>query len=143
MTGPASAFVDGPRSTRFSPPGASSVSGRLGISIWRKRYASAKHFLGYCHEQAYLLAQGNPPRPTSNVLDDVLDLRYTGNVLHPTPISAITPIIKRSLRRVILCSIPFADQGSALLAAKALGRRYLGIEINPDHYQTATVRMAS
>jgi site-specific DNA-methyltransferase (adenine-specific) len=67
----------------------------VGHLVWRKRYASAKHFPGYCHEQAYLLAKGSPPRPQSNILNDVLEWRYTGNSLHPTqkPVSALTPII--------------------------------------------------
>jgi adenine-specific DNA-methyltransferase len=36
----------------------------VGHLVWPKRYASAWRFLGYCHEQAYLLVKGNPPLPS-------------------------------------------------------------------------------
>jgi len=35
----------------------------VGHLVFRKRYASASRFLRYEHEQAYLLAKGNPARP--------------------------------------------------------------------------------
>jgi site-specific DNA-methyltransferase (adenine-specific) len=36
---------------------------------------------------------------------------------------------------------PFAGSGSTLAAAKELGRRYLGFEINPRHRRTAASRL--
>ncbi len=36
---------------------------------------------------------------------------------------------------------PFAGSGSTLLAARELGRRYFGIEIDAQHYRTATTRL--
>ena len=35
----------------------------VGHLVFRKRYASSARFLRYEHEQAYLLAKGNPARP--------------------------------------------------------------------------------
>jgi site-specific DNA-methyltransferase (adenine-specific) len=55
----------------------------VGHLVWPKRYASAQRFLGYCHEQAYLLVKGNPALPAATI-PDVLGWRYTGNRLHPT-----------------------------------------------------------
>jgi len=37
---------------------------------------------------------------------------------------------------------PFAGSGSTLAAAKELGRRYIGFEIDADHHRTATARLA-
>jgi site-specific DNA-methyltransferase (adenine-specific) len=51
--------------------------------VWIKRYASGQNLAAYCHEQAYLLCKGEPPKP-SLVLRDVLEWRYTGNRYHPT-----------------------------------------------------------
>lgn len=117
----------------------------VGHLVWRKRYASARHFLGYCHEQAYLLAKGSPRRPQSNVLNDVLEWRYTGNGLHPTqkPVSALTPIIDAFTSKGDIVLDPFWGSGSSLLPAKSLGRPYVGIEIDPVHYETACGRLAS
>jgi DNA modification methylase len=37
---------------------------------------------------------------------------------------------------------PFAGSGSSLLAARMLGRRYLGIEFDPGYYAIARRRLA-
>jgi DNA methylase len=85
-----------------------------------------------------------PQRPESKVLDDVLDWRYTGNLLHPTqkPVGALAPLIAAFTQPGELVLDPFCGSGSALLAARSLKRRYLGIEIDPDHCKTAQERMA-
>jgi len=54
-----------------------------GHLTFTKRYPSAERFLQYHHENAYLLAKGNPPRPTERI-PDVLEWKYSGNKLHPT-----------------------------------------------------------
>lgn len=37
---------------------------------------------------------------------------------------------------------PFAGSGTTLVAAKQLGRKYIGIEINPDYCKIAEQRLA-
>jgi len=130
----ADAFLGAWRAIGFRP---------VGHIIWRKRYASGTHFFGYCHEQAYLLAKGSPPRPEKPI-GDVLDWAYTGNCLHPTqkPVSALTPLISAFTMKGDLILDPFCGSGSTLVAAKSLGRRYLGIELDPAHYETACGRVA-
>jgi adenine-specific DNA-methyltransferase len=115
----------------------------VGHLVWPKRYASAERFLGYCHEQAYLLAKGNPPQPTEK-LRDVLAWYYTGNRLHPTqkPVPSLKPVIEVFTRRGDIVLDPFCGSGSTLLAAKILGCRYIGIEMDAGHAKTAERRLA-
>ena len=110
--------------------------------VWAKRYASAQHFLGYCHEQAYLLAKGNPPRP-AKPLRDVLEWRYTGNRLHPTqkPVPALKPVIEAFTSYGDIVLDPFCGCGSTLLAAKILERRYIGIELEREYCAAAQRRL--
>ena len=53
-----------------------------GHIVFQKQYASSSRFLQATHEQAYLLAKGEPAMP-ENPIPDVLDWQYTGNKLTP------------------------------------------------------------
>jgi len=114
----------------------------VGHLVWPKRYASAERFLGYCHEQAYLLAKGDPPQPEKRIRD-VLAWWYTGNRLHPTqkPVPSLKPLIGVFTRPGDIVLDPFCGSGSTLLAAKILGRRYIGIELDAVHAETARRRL--
>jgi site-specific DNA-methyltransferase (adenine-specific) len=116
----------------------------VGHLVFRKRYASSTRFLRYEHEQAYWLAKGEPARPAKPI-PDVLDFPYTGNRLHPTqkPIEALTPLIEAFTAPGALVLDPFCGSGSTLMAARRLGRDWIGVELDGNHYQTASNRMNS
>ena len=126
-------FIDAWRSAGFR------IVGHL---VFRKKYASSSRFLQYQHEQAYLLAKGDVQLPAQPI-PDVLEFPYTGNKLHPTqkPIAALKPLIEAFCPSQGTVLDPFAGSGSALLAAKQLGRQYIGIEIDEQHCRTATTRL--
>jgi DNA modification methylase len=114
-----------------------------GHIIFRKRYASKSAFLQYRHECAYLLLKGNPPTPTSP-LPDVMDWTYTGNKLHPTQksIHILKPLIETFTAPGDVVLDAFTGSGSTCVAAQLTGRRYIGIELDSTHHQTATNRLA-
>lgn len=115
----------------------------VGHLVFRKRYASSTRFLRYQHEQAYLLAKGNPTLPAQPI-PDVLDFPYTGNRLHPTqkPIEALTPLIEAFTKPGDLVLDPFSGSGSTLAAAQQIWRNWTGIELDNAHYHTASKRLA-
>jgi site-specific DNA-methyltransferase (adenine-specific) len=96
----------------------------------------------YRHEQAYLLSKGFPRRPLTPI-SDVQDWRYTGNRLHPTqkPVSALLPLVRAFSRPREIILDPFCGSGSALVAAKLIGRRYIGIELRDDYCEVARQRL--
>jgi len=114
----------------------------VGHIVFRKGYASSERFLRYEHEQAYLLAKGEPILPAHPV-PDVLDFPYTGNRLHPTqkPVEALMPLIGAFTQPGDLVLDPFCGSGSTLDAAQRLGRDWTGIELNNEHYHTASRRL--
>src|ERR1700686_2990168 len=77
-------------------------------------------------------------------LPDVLGWVYTGNRLHPTqkPVPSLKPVIEAFTRRGDIVLDPFCGSGSTLLAAKILGRRYIGIELDAEHSKTAERRLS-
>jgi len=114
----------------------------VGHLVCPKPYTSSTSFLQYQHESAFLLAKGYPRRP-ANPIPDVLPWRYSGNRLHPTqkPLSALKPLVGAFCDPSGLVLDPFAGSGSSLVAAAQLGRRYLGVELDPGYHAAATARL--
>ena len=115
----------------------------IGHFTFPKRYTSYTNFVRYQHESAYLLAKGYPDRPQSTI-GDVIEWTYSGNKLHPTqkPLSVLLPLIETFSAPESLVFDPFAGSGSTLLAAKMLGRSYLGVELSKSYHEIATERLA-
>jgi site-specific DNA-methyltransferase (adenine-specific) len=114
-----------------------------GHLTFTKQYASTERFLQYRHENAYLLAKGNPQPPTQRI-PDVLEWKYSGNRLHPTqkPLCVLTPLIQTFSRPGDLVHDPFCGSGSTLLAAKLQGRSFIGIELDARHCEVALTRVS-
>ena len=114
----------------------------IGHFVWVKRYASCVRHNRMMHEQAYLLAKGNPPPPRTPPAD-VLPWRYTGNRLHPTqkPVCSLTPLIEAYSKPNGLILDPFAGSGSTGVAALLSHRRCLLIEKEAAYSETARKRL--
>lgn len=65
------------------------------------------------------------------------------NQIHPTqkPLSIIKDMITVSSNPGDIILDPFAGSGTTLVAAKQLGRKYIGIEISPDYCKIAEDRL--
>ncbi len=111
--------------------------------VFPKRYASSRGTFAAYHEQAYVLAK-TPRLRVANPVPDVLPWSYTGNALHPTqkPVEALRPIIAALTKPGDLVLDPFCGSGSTLVAAQALGRDHLGIELDESHAAMAQARLA-
>jgi site-specific DNA-methyltransferase (adenine-specific) len=114
----------------------------VGHIVFRKRYASSARHLSYTHEQAYLLAKGFPPFP-ERAPPDVIDWHYSGNRLHPTqkPVQSLKPLIAAFTGPGGIVLDPFSGSGSTLVAAHELGRRFIGIDLDPHHHRAAAHRL--
>ena len=136
-------FYGWPHADRFLQAFRSAGFNILGHFVFPKRYTSTTRYLRYQHECAYLLGKGFPAKPESTI-GDVLDWTYSGNKLHPTqkPISALLPLVETFSRKEDIVLDPFAGSGSSLVAAKLVGRKYIGIEMNPEYHAIASKRLA-
>jgi site-specific DNA-methyltransferase (adenine-specific) len=114
----------------------------VGHLMFPKSYASSTRFLRYSHESAHLLAKGNPRQPVKPIAD-VIEWKYTGNKLHPTQklISALLPLVETFSLPESTVLDPFAGSGSSLLAAKMLGRNYIGVEMDKNYHAVAKKRL--
>ncbi|MEM6713241.1 MAG: DNA methyltransferase [Pseudomonadota bacterium] len=111
--------------------------------IWEKSYASRQSYTQYRHESAYVLAKGNPSKP-ANPLPSVMDWVYSGNKHHPTEkaVEILVPLIRAFSKPGDLVCDPFSGSGSTSVAAALSDRRYLGIDIDQAHVETAQKRLA-
>jgi len=114
----------------------------VGHLVFSKGYASSGRYLRHHHEQAYLLTKGKAPFPRQQ-LPDVMPWDYTGNRLHPTqkPVRPLRQLVDGFTKPGDIVLDPFCGSGSSLVAAKACGRRYLGIDLDGRHAFTAGMRL--
>jgi DNA modification methylase len=135
-------FYGWPQADRFLAAWRAAGFRIVGHFMFPKRYASSAHYIRCQHECAYLLAKGAPPSPPCP-LGDVIPWRYTGNRLHPTqkPVASLVPLIETYCPPGGLVLDPFAGSGSTLLAARTLGRAWLGIELDAGYHAAACQRL--
>ena len=102
----------------------------VGHVVLAKDYASSQRFLRHHHEQAFVLANGRPALP-SRPVPDVLHFPYTGNRRHPTqkPVEPLRTLIGAFTSPGDLVLDPFCGSGSTLVAARNLGREWVGVEL--------------
>ena len=137
-------FYGWPMADRFMQAYRAAGFRIVGHLMFPKTYASSTRFLQYKHEAAHLLAKGNPRQPAKPI-GDVIAWDYTGNRLHPTqkPLTALLPLIEAFSAPHDTVLDPFAGSGSSLMAAKALGRSYIGIELDAKYHGIAKKRLES
>ncbi|HVX90808.1 MAG TPA: DNA methyltransferase [Candidatus Paceibacterota bacterium] len=95
------------------------------------------------HETAFLLAKGRPRRP-SRPISDVLDWEDERQRFHPhqKPLNAISKLIAAYAPPQGLVLDPMCGSGTTLLAARALGKRALGIEIEERYCELAALQLS-
>jgi len=137
-------FYGWPHADRFVSAWRTAGFRVVGHLVFPKRYSSSEKYLRCQHECAYLLAKGYPRVPDSPVRD-VIDWPYSGNKLHPTqkPLPVLLPLVKTFSAPSAVVLDPFSGSGSSLLAAKMLGRSWLGIELDAKYHAIASQRLAA
>jgi adenine-specific DNA-methyltransferase len=138
-------FYGWPHADRFMEAFRAAGFRPVGHFSFPKRYTSSVGHVRCQHECGYLLAKGNPSRPLKPLGDVIPWSDYTGNKLHPTqkPVSVLLPLIETYSAAQETVLDPFAGSGSSLIAAKTLGRSYIGIELDAKYHGIAKKRLAS
>jgi site-specific DNA-methyltransferase (adenine-specific) len=115
------------------------------IIIW-KRAGGFNFNPGYfvpSYEVIYVIAKPKfKLAPQKNGYTDVWEFPQEMKNKHPAPFPLALPLrcIESTLAKVILD--PFSGSGTTALAAKKLGRNFIGIEISPEYCELAENRIA-
>lgn len=114
------------------------------IIIW-KRAGGFNFNPGYfvpSYEVIYLIAKPEfKLAPKKNGYTDVWEFPQEMKNNHPAPFPLGLPLrcIESTTAQIILD--PFSGSGTTALAAKKLGRDYIGIEISPEYCESARIRL--
>jgi len=138
-------FYGWPHADRFMQAFRAAGFRPVGHFSFPKPYTSSAGHVLCQHESGYLLAKGNPGRPQQPLGDVIAWNENTGNTLHVTqkPVSVLLPLIETYSSQDSVVLDPFSGSGSSLLAAKTLGRNYIGIEMDAKYHAIAQKRLAS
>lgn len=129
------------------------VIGKCGFTVkrtlvWVKNAWTSGDLEGdYGHQTEFVVFAHKGRRHLSgNRIGNVLDARRVDpNALqHPTqkPVEVLTPLIECSTEPGGVLLDPFIGSGTTAVAARALGRRCIGFEIDETYYETAVARTA-
>ena len=91
------------------------------------------------------------PKSKFNLNDGSKDMRFNGVIptprrnIHPTckPVKLMAYLIELGCPKEGVVLDPFLGSGTTCIAAKQLGRKYIGIEINPEYHVLAEARVAA
>jgi site-specific DNA-methyltransferase (adenine-specific) len=114
------------------------------IIIWRRK-GGINFNKGYflpTYEVIYLIAKKNfILAPKANAVGDVWEFNQEMKNPHPAPfpVQLVERIIGATTADIILD--PFMGSGTTAVAAKKLGRKYIGIEISPEYCELARDRI--
>lgn len=119
----------------------------VGHFTFAKHYASnrGRGYTSRRHENSYLLIKGRPSVPVEAPSDVLRWGKYTGNILHPTqkPIEPLRELIGAYSKPGDVVLDPFSGSGSTAEAATREGRRFVGIDLEPEFFQASAQRLAA
>jgi adenine-specific DNA-methyltransferase len=138
-------FYGWPHADRFMEAFRAAGFRPVGHFVFPKGYTSSVGNVRCQHECGYLLAKGNPNKPQQPLGDVIAWTENTGNKLHPSqkPVSVLSPLIETYSSAQDKVLDPFCGSGSSLVAAKMLGRNYIGIELDATYHAAAVKRLAA
>ena len=112
-----------------------------GELIWNKRAPGLGYTVRYSHESIALLSIGEPPKPPDALLS-VIESPCVADVHpHEKPVALLKPIVKFCCPEGATVLDPFMGSGTTLRAAKDLGRKAIGIEIEEKYCEIAAKRL--
>ena len=113
----------------------------FGEIVWDKARPGLGYTIRYAHETAIVLKRGEPTR--HDVAISVVRVPAWGTPLHPhaKPVEVMEALIMFASDRGDVILDPFCGSGTTCVAAKKLGRRYIGIEIDAKYCQIARNRL--
>jgi site-specific DNA-methyltransferase (adenine-specific) len=107
--------------------------------IWDKKAPGMGRGVRYQHENVALFYTGDKKGPAKDVFSVMRDYRSAETHPHQKPISLITTLCEVVGGDLVMD--PFMGSGTTGVACANLGRPFIGIELDPDHFETCCRRV--
>jgi DNA modification methylase len=114
----------------------------FGEVVWDKKAPGLGYHVRYAHESIAILRLGHPERPPRPIMSVLRASAISDVHPHEKPQAVLLPLVEWCSPVGGLVLDPFAGSGTSLLAAKELGRRAIGIEIEERYCEIAAKRLA-
>ena len=114
------------------------------VMCWYKPAAISRSKYGFnCWEPIYVYNAKASNQKPDVIVKPITKQLDTGNHPTPKPIKLFRELVLRFSDKNDIVFDPFLGSGTTAVACKALGRRYIGIEINPDYCKIVERRIAN
>jgi site-specific DNA-methyltransferase (adenine-specific) len=107
--------------------------------IWDKKAPGMGRGVRYQHENVALFYTGDEKKVTRDVFSVMRDYRSAETHPHQKPISLITTLCELVGGKITLD--PFMGSGTTGVACAAIGRPFVGVELDPGHFDTCCRRV--
>lgn len=111
----------------------------LGEIIWDKKMPGMGRGIRYQHETAAIFYTGDPKKVHGDTFSVLRALRTPDMHPHQKPISLITTLCELVGGTTVLD--PFMGSGTTGVACARIGKKFVGIELDPKHFETCCKRI--
>ena len=96
-----------------------------------------------CVYEMCIYANFSPQKLNGKRDNDILKFKRAGNQYHPTekPVALLSFLLNKSTEEFDIILDPFLGSGTTAVAAKQLGRKFIGIEISEKYCKIARDRL--
>lgn len=114
----------------------------FGGVVWDKLAPGLGYHIRYSHEDIAVFRQGEPPRPETPLLS-VVRAPSTDGLHHPheKPVKLLEALVAWLSPPSGAVLDPFMGSGSTGVACLNAGRSFVGVELDPAHFDTACRRL--
>ena len=111
----------------------------VGEIIWDKKAPGMGNPIRYSHENIAIFEHGKPAHPMGETFSIVVDMRAPTLHPHQKPPLLMETLVNVAGHPTVLD--PFMGSGSTGVAALKTGRKFIGCELDPKHFETAVARI--
>ena len=120
---------------------ATAKAERFGTLIWDKGAPGLGYHIRYSHEEAAVFRKGKPPRPDRALLSVIRAAGDATQHPHEKPVRVLREMVQWVTAGDQTILDPFMGSGTTGVACVKLGRKFIGIEIDPKYFDIACRRI--